>query len=74
MVDYKNFETLIYNEKNYMVIYQNHWSFEQNLKIKNFDLLFMNKLWYRNEKNYGSMPKTMELWFTMEKIWYYKKL
>ena len=62
MVDYKNYETLIYDEKkNYMVIYQNYWSFEQNLlKIKNFDLLWTNygtnekKLWFYAE-NYGTL-------------------
>ena len=39
--------------------------------------LTMVKLWYYG-KNYGTMEKTMELWFTMEKtmvlwkkLWYY---
>ena len=40
-------------------------------------MVLYQKLWYFTE-NYGTLPKTMELWFTMkkkygtiEKIWFY---
>ena len=54
-----------------MKIYLNNWSFEQ---IKDFrtliyygkNMVLARKLWYYTG-NYGTIPKTMELWFTMEK-------
>ena len=68
-----------------MEIYQNNWSFEQTYSLRT--LIYYGKtmvlwkiLWYYG-KNYGTIPKTMELWFTMEKtmvlwkkLWYYSKL
>ena len=50
-------------------------------------LIYYWKLWYYGQNygtveinygiveiNYGTIPKTMELWFTMKKLWYYSKL
>ena len=71
--------------KKAMKIYQNNWIFEQIYSFKT--LIYYGKtmvlwkiLWYYGQ-NYGTIPKTMELWFTMEKtmvlwkkLWYYSKL
>ena len=76
-----------------MEIHQNDWSFEQIYSFRT--LIYYGKtmvlwkklygtmektIWYFG-KNYGTIPKTMELWFTMEKtmvlwkkLWYYSKL
>ena len=48
--------------KNTMVLYRKPW---------NFDLLW--KIYITMEKHYGTIPKTMELWFSMENIYYYGK-
>ena len=49
--------------KNY---YGNYCTVEKNYGT-------MEKLWYYNE-NYGTITKTIELWFTMgKKLWYYLK-
>ena len=68
-----------------MEIYQNNWSFEQIYSLRTLiyygkTMVLWKKLWYYG-KNYGTIPKTMELWFTMEKtmvlwkkLWYYSKL
>ena len=53
-----------------MEIYQNNWRFEQIYSYRT--LIYYGKtmvLW----ELYGTIPKTMELWFTMEKKWYFGK-
>ena len=68
-----------------MEIYQNNWSFEQINSLRPLiyygkTMVLWKKLWYYG-KNYDTILKTMELWFTMEKtmvlwkkLWYYSKL
>ena len=68
-----------------MDIDQNNWSFEQTNSFRTLiyngkTMVLWGKLWYYG-KNYGTIPKNMELWFTMEKtmvlwkkLWYYSKL
>ena len=59
-------------------IYQINWSFEQIYSFRTFiyygkTMVLWKKLWCYG-KNYGTIPKTMELWFTMEKkLLYYGK-
>ena len=42
---------------------------EKLCKLGKAMVLWKKKLW----KNYDTIPKTMELWFTFEKLWYYVK-
>ena len=64
----KNYETLIYNEK------MDYWSFWTNTYFRTliiYDKILGNmkkKLWYY-WKNYGTITKIIELWFTMEKYY-----
>ena len=36
--------------------------------VQNYDPI---TLWFTLWKNFGTIPKTLEVWFTIEKIWYY---
>ena len=65
-------------------IYKYNWNVEQIYSFRTLiyygkTMVLWKKLWYYG-KNYGTIQKTMELWFTMEKtmvlwkkLWYYSK-
>ena len=76
----ENYRTSIYEEKKHgrlpntkklWFIMEKLWKYTKIIEVLNrlivLELGFtMKKLWYYG-KNYGTIPKTMELWLTMEK-------
>ena len=66
-----------------MILYEKLWNFYllwKNYGTMETTMVLWKKVW-SYEKNYDTIPKTMELLFTMEKpmvlwkqLWYYSKL